>query len=83
VTLTQLFEFRSNIEAMAFESAVHKAKDTDIKILKKKSTKLEKAYRKNILDNHQPEPLDDKVINELERLKKEGEKEILAKKEKG
>ena len=38
---------------------------------------------KNILANHQPEPLDDKVISELERLKKEGEKEILAKKEKG
>jgi GntR family transcriptional regulator, transcriptional repressor for pyruvate dehydrogenase complex len=52
VTLTQLFEFRSNIEAMAFESAVHKATDTDIKKLKKKFIKLEKAYgkRKNHLD---------------------------------
>ncbi len=32
-----------------------------------------------ICDTHKPEPLSDKVISELERLKKEGEKEILAK----
>lgn len=52
VTLTQLFEFRSNIEAMAFESAVYKATDLNIKKMKKKFLKLEKAYleRKNDLD---------------------------------
>lgn len=32
-----------------------------------------------ILDTHQPSPLNDKVISELERLKKEGEREILKK----
>ncbi len=32
-----------------------------------------------IVETHQPEPLSDKVVSELERLKKEGEKEILAK----
>lgn len=38
---------------------------------------------RDILDNHTPDPLDDKVVAELERLKKEGEKEIRAKLEKG
>ncbi len=34
---------------------------------------------RNIKENHTPEPLSDKVIAELDRLKREGEKEILAK----
>ncbi|MCG8632645.1 MAG: trimethylamine methyltransferase family protein [Desulfobacterales bacterium] len=38
---------------------------------------------KMILDTHKPEPLSDKVISELDRLRKEGEKEIRAKLEKG
>lgn len=38
---------------------------------------------KMILDTHKPEPLSDKVIAELDRLQKEGEKEIRAKLEKG
>jgi trimethylamine---corrinoid protein Co-methyltransferase len=38
---------------------------------------------RNIVDNHQPESFDDKMVDELERLKKEGEKEILAKFAKG
>ncbi len=38
---------------------------------------------RNIKENHTPEPLSDKVITELDRLKKEGEKEILSKLEKG
>ena len=52
VTLTQLFDFRSNIEAMAFEAAVHKATEFNIKKIKKKFFRLEKAYekRKNNLD---------------------------------
>ena len=36
-----------------------------------------------ILDTHKPKALSDKVVEELERLKKEGEKEIQAKLEKG
>ena len=36
-----------------------------------------------IAETHKPEPLSDKVMSELERLKKEGEKEILAKLAKG
>ncbi|MEH0018366.1 MAG: trimethylamine methyltransferase family protein [Desulfobacter sp.] len=36
-----------------------------------------------ILDTHEPEPLSDKVITELDRLRKEGEREIRAKLEKG
>ncbi|MCG8619627.1 MAG: trimethylamine methyltransferase family protein [Desulfobacterales bacterium] len=36
-----------------------------------------------ILDTHTPEPLSDKVLTELDRLRKEGEKEIRAKLEKG
>ncbi len=36
-----------------------------------------------IAETHKPEPLSDKIISELDRLKKEGEKEILAKLEKG
>jgi trimethylamine--corrinoid protein Co-methyltransferase len=35
---------------------------------------------RQIVETHQPEPLDGKVLDELERLKKEGEKEILKKK---
>ncbi len=38
---------------------------------------------KAISDTHTPEPLSDKVMSELDRLKREGEKEILAKLEKG
>ncbi|MDA3916278.1 MAG: trimethylamine methyltransferase family protein [Deltaproteobacteria bacterium] len=38
---------------------------------------------KNIIETHKSEPLSDKIISELERLKKEGEKEISAKLEKG
>jgi trimethylamine---corrinoid protein Co-methyltransferase len=38
---------------------------------------------RRIKENHKPEPLSDKVISELERLKKEGEREILAKLKKG
>lgn len=34
---------------------------------------------RHICDTHKPDPLSDKVVSELERLKKEGEKEILAK----
>jgi len=37
----------------------------------------------HITETHKPEPLDDKVLAELERLQKEGEKEILAKMKKG
>ena len=36
-----------------------------------------------IAETHKPEPLSDKALSELDRLKKEGEKEILAKLEKG
>jgi trimethylamine--corrinoid protein Co-methyltransferase len=36
-----------------------------------------------IAETHKPEPLSDKIISELDRLKKEGEKEILAKLKKG
>jgi len=36
-----------------------------------------------ITETHKPEPLSDKIISELDRLKKEGEKEILAKLKKG
>ena len=36
----------------------------------------------DIVENYTPEPLDDKIISELERLRQEGEKEILAKMEK-
>lgn len=38
---------------------------------------------KMITETHQPEPLSDKVIAELDRLRKEGKKEILAKVAKG
>ena len=38
---------------------------------------------KKLTETHKPEPLSDKVIAELDRLKKEGEREILAKLEKG
>ncbi len=38
---------------------------------------------KMIMDTHKPEPLSDKILSELDRLKKEGEKEILAKLKKG
>jgi len=37
----------------------------------------------DIIENHQPEPLNDGIITELERLCREGEKEILARYEKG
>jgi len=36
-----------------------------------------------IAETHKPEPLSDKVMTELDRLRKEGEKEILAKLKKG
>ncbi|MDA3790650.1 MAG: trimethylamine methyltransferase family protein [Desulfobacula sp.] len=36
-----------------------------------------------IAETHKPEPLSDKIISELDRLKREGEKEILAKLKKG
>lgn len=36
-----------------------------------------------ISETHKPEPLDDKIISELDRLKKEGEKEILKKLKRG
>jgi trimethylamine--corrinoid protein Co-methyltransferase len=36
-----------------------------------------------ISETHKPEPLSDRVLSELDRLKKEGEKEILAKLKKG
>jgi trimethylamine--corrinoid protein Co-methyltransferase len=38
---------------------------------------------RDIIENHQPEPLNDGIITELERLCREGEKEILARYEKG
>jgi len=38
---------------------------------------------KMIVETHKPEPLSDKIVSELDRLKREGEKEILAKMEKG
>jgi trimethylamine--corrinoid protein Co-methyltransferase len=38
---------------------------------------------KNIIETHKSEPLSDKIISELERLKKEGEKEFSEKLEKG
>jgi trimethylamine--corrinoid protein Co-methyltransferase len=38
---------------------------------------------RRIIENHTPKPLDSKVAGELERLQKEGEKEVLAKREKG
>jgi trimethylamine--corrinoid protein Co-methyltransferase len=38
---------------------------------------------RHIIDTHTPEPLDGKVLDELERLKKEGEKEVLKKVKKG
>ncbi len=38
---------------------------------------------KMITETHKPEPLSDKIISELDHLKKEGEKEILAKLKKG
>ncbi len=34
---------------------------------------------REIIETHQPKPLDDGIVSELDRLKKEGEKEILAK----
>jgi trimethylamine--corrinoid protein Co-methyltransferase len=37
---------------------------------------------RNIVDSHQPEPMDGKVLDELARLKRDGEKEILARLEK-
>lgn len=36
-----------------------------------------------ITETHKPEPLSDKILSELDRVKKEGEKEILAKIQKG
>jgi trimethylamine--corrinoid protein Co-methyltransferase len=36
-----------------------------------------------ILETHKPEPLSDKVLSELERLKREGETQIMAKLKKG
>ncbi len=36
-----------------------------------------------ITETHKPEPLSDKILSELDRLKREGEKEILAKLKKG
>jgi len=38
---------------------------------------------RKISETHTPEPLSDKILSELDRLKKEGEREILAKLEKG
>ncbi|RLB88664.1 MAG: hypothetical protein DRH26_13140 [Deltaproteobacteria bacterium] len=38
---------------------------------------------RKISETHTPEPLSDKIISELDRLKREGEREILAKLEKG
>lgn len=38
---------------------------------------------RNIVETHEPEPLDSKVRDELNRLKRDGEKEILARLEKG
>ncbi len=38
---------------------------------------------RKISETHKPEPLSDKIISELDRLKREGEKEILAKLKKG
>jgi len=38
---------------------------------------------RSIMETHKPDPLSDKVTTELERLKAEGEKEILARLEKG
>ncbi len=38
---------------------------------------------KMITETHKPEPLSDKILSELDRLKKEGEKEILDKLKKG
>ncbi|ACN17475.1 MttB9 [Desulforapulum autotrophicum HRM2] len=38
---------------------------------------------REISETHQPDPLSDKIISELDRLKREGEREILAKLEKG
>ncbi len=38
---------------------------------------------RKIAKNHQPEPLSNKILAELDRLQKEGEKEILAKLKKG
>jgi len=38
---------------------------------------------RKISETHTPEPLSDKIVSELDRLKREGEKEILAKLEKG
>jgi len=38
---------------------------------------------RQIAETHRPEPLSDKVLAELERLQREGEKEILAKLDKG
>jgi trimethylamine--corrinoid protein Co-methyltransferase len=36
-----------------------------------------------ITETHKPQPLSDKILSELDRLRKEGEKEILAKAKKG
>jgi len=38
---------------------------------------------RTITETHKPEPLSDKVVSELDRLKREGEKEILARLQKG
>ena len=38
---------------------------------------------RQIIETHRPEPLDGKVLDELERLKREGEKEILSRLENG
>lgn len=45
-------------------------------------TRVKQEVRK-ISETHKPEPLSDKIVSELDRLKKEGEREILAKLEKG
>jgi trimethylamine--corrinoid protein Co-methyltransferase len=38
---------------------------------------------RQIVETHQPEPLDGKVLDELARLKRDGEKEVLARIQKG
>jgi trimethylamine--corrinoid protein Co-methyltransferase len=38
---------------------------------------------KRIVETHEPEPLDGRVLDEVKRLKREGEKEILTRLEKG
>ena len=45
-------------------------------------TRVKEEVRK-IVETHEPEPLDGKIRDELNRLKQDGEKEILARLEKG